>query len=193
FVNCEMNVAKKIRLKDIKEFSPTDMLQIIEKENISEIVISSYNSESITPEIYKDLMTLLKSGFSIKEYTQVYEDMAQRVPVQFVGKYFYKYFPFSRSNQNKMYLFFNRVFNVMISIIGLLMSVLILPLILLGNVFGNRGPLFYTQDRIGKNGLVFKIIKFRTMIEHAEKNGAEWSKKDDVRVTRFGKFLRHSR
>lgn len=193
FVNCETDVAKKIRLKGIKEFNPSEMLQVIHDENISEIVISSYNSETITPEIYKDLMTLLKSGFSIKEYTQVYEDMAQRVPVQFVGKDFYRYFPFSRSNQNKMYLFFNRVFNVMISIIGLLMSVLILPFILLGNAFGNRGPLFYTQDRIGKNGHVFKIIKFRTMIEHAEKNGAEWSKKDDVRITKFGKFLRHSR
>lgn len=193
FVNCEMNVAKKIRLKDIKEFSPTDMLQIIEKENISEIVISSYNSETITPEIYKDLMTLLKSGFSIKEYTQVYEDMAQRVPVQFVGKDFYKYFPFSRSNKNKMYLFFNRFLNIIISIIGILMSSLLLPLILLGNVFGNRGPLFYTQDRIGKHGNVFRIIKFRTMIENAEKNGAVWSEMNDIRITYFGKFMRHCR
>src|SRR5690606_6803923 len=69
FVNCETNVAKKIRLKGIKEFNPSEMLQVIHDENISEIVISSYNSETITPEIYKDLMTLLKSGFSIKEYT----------------------------------------------------------------------------------------------------------------------------
>lgn len=193
FVNCETNVAKKLSFKHIKEFSPTDMLHIIEKENISEIVISSYNSETITPEIYKDLMTLLKSGFSIKEYTQVYEDMAQRVPVQFVGKDFYKYFPFSRSNQNKMYLFFNRFLNIIISIIGILMSFLILPFILLGNVFGNRGPLFYKQDRIGKHGNVFRIIKFRTMIENAEKNGAVWSEINDVRITRFGKFMRHCR
>lgn len=193
FVNCETDVVKKRTFKHIKEFSPTDMLQIIREENISEIVISSYNSETITPEIYKDLMTLLKSGFSIKEYTQVYEDMAQRIPVQFVGKDFYKYFPFSRSNQNKMYLFFNRLFNVIISIIGILASLVLLPIILLGNALGNKGSLFYLQDRIGKNGDVFKIIKFRTMIEHAEKNGAVWSEKDDVRITKFGKFMRYSR
>src|SRR5690606_14874496 len=129
----------------------------------------------------------------IKEYTQVYEDMTQRVPVQLVGKDFYKYFPFSRSNQNKMYLFFSRLFNVIISIIGILGGIILMPIILLGNALGNKGCLFYVQNRIGKNGDVFKIIKFRTMIENAETNGAVWSKKNDVRITRFGKFMRHTR
>src|SRR5690606_9302041 len=75
----------------------------------------------------------------------------------------------------------------------ILMSSLLLPFILLGNVFGNRGTLFYTQDRIGKHGNVFRIIKFRTMIENAEKNGAVWSEINDIRITRFGKFMRHCR
>lgn len=92
-----------------------------------------------------------------------------------------------------MYLFFNRIFNIAISIVGILMSLCLLPIILLGNVLGNRGPLFYFQDRIGKNGNVFKIIKFRTMIEHAERNGAVWSEKNDIRITKFGKFMRHCR
>lgn len=193
FVNCEIDVTKNVKFKGIKEYNPTDMLSIIKKENISEIVIASYNSETITSEIYKDLMMLLESGFSIKEYTQVYEDMTQRVPVQFVGKDFYKYFPFSRSNQNKMYLFFNRLFNLMISIVGILIGILLLPLIFLGNALGNKGSLFYLQDRIGKNGNIFKMIKFRTMIENAEVDGAVWSNKNDIRVTKFGKFMRHSR
>lgn len=193
FVNCGTDVTKNITINHVKEFSPIDILQIIKEENISEIVIASYNSETITPKIYKDLMTLLKGGFSIKEYTQVYEDMTQRVPVQFVGKDFYKYFPFSRSNQNKMYLFFSRLFNVIISIIGILGGIIIMPIILLGNALGNKGCLFYVQNRIGKNGDIFKIIKFRTMIENAETNGAVWSKKNDVRITRFGKFMRHTR
>ncbi|MCL4147353.1 UNVERIFIED_CONTAM: hypothetical protein GTU68_040361 [Idotea baltica] len=119
--------------------------------------------------------------------------MAQRVPVQFVGKDFYKYFPFSRSNQNKLYLFFHRLFDIIISIVGLSIGIVLLPIILLGNVIGNRGSLFYSQDRIGKNGEIFKIIKFRTMVKNAEKAGAVWAKKGDVRVTPFGKFLRNSR
>ncbi len=49
------------------------------------------------------------------------------------------------------------------------------------------------QERIGKNGKIFKIIKFRTMIRDAEKDGAVWASKNDSRVTFFGRFLRRSR
>lgn len=193
FINCEVHKKEKVKLKGIVEYSPKQIYQIIKDENISEIVIATYNSENITPEIYRDLITLLEGGFSIKEYAQVYEDMTQRVPVQFVGKDFYKYFPFSRSNQNKMYLFFHRLFDLLISFFGFLMGLLLLPFIFMGNLIANRGPLFYIQERIGKNGQLFRIIKYRTMVKNAEKNGAVWSKKGDVRITPFGRFLRSSR
>ena len=193
FINCEVHKKEKVKLKGIVEYSPKQIYQIIKDENISEIVIATYNSENITPEIYRDLITLLEGGFSIKEYAHVYEDMTQRVPVQFVGKDFYKYFPFSRSNQNKMYLFFHRFFDLLISFLGFMIGLLLLPFIVLGNLIANRGPLFYIQERIGKNGHLFSIIKYRTMVKNAEKNGAVWSKKGDVRITPFGKFLRNSR
>jgi len=69
----------------------------------------------------------------------------------------------------------------------------LLPLVLVGNFIANRGPLFYSQERIGKNGNPFAIVKLRTMIENAEKDGMKWAQKGDVRVTKFGKFLRMSR
>jgi exopolysaccharide biosynthesis polyprenyl glycosylphosphotransferase len=193
FINCEPRKSEKIKFKHIVEYSPKQIYQVIKDENISEIVIASYSPESITPEIYRDLITLLEGGLPIKEYTQVYEEMTQRVPVQFVGKDFYKYFPFSRSNQNKLYLFFQRVFDILISILGILIGILFVPVILIGNLIGNRGSLFYMQERIGKNGNLFRIIKYRTMVKNAENNGAVWAKKNDTRITSFGKFLRNSR
>jgi len=193
FINCERNKKDKVKLKGIIEYNPKQIYQIIKDENIAEIVIATYNSENITSEIYQDLITLLEGGFPIKEYTQVYEELTQRVPVQFVGKDFYKYFPFSRSNQNKMYLLFNHFIDLLISVSGILTGCLLLPLIVLGNLIANRGPLFYIQERIGSNGTLFKIIKFRTMVKNAEKNGAVWAKKGDARITPFGKFLRNSR
>ncbi len=193
FINCEEKQVGSVKFSGVEEYRPNEMHTIIKDQGISEIVVASYNSETITSEIYHDLISLLESGFSIREYTQVYEDITQRVPVQFVGKDFYKYFPFSRSNQNKMYLFFNRVFDVVISLIGILIGAVLIPFILLGNFIGNRGPLFYVQDRVGKNGNTFRMVKIRTMIKNAEKSGAVWAKKNDVRITSFGKFLRHSR
>ncbi|MEC3907360.1 sugar transferase [Tamlana sp. 2201CG12-4] len=193
FVNCEVNTLESVKFNTIPEYSPKQIEDVIKKEHISEVLVASYNSDSITSEIYYTLLRLLEKGFPINEYTQVYEDMTLRVPVQFVGKDFYRYFPFSRSNQNKLYLFFHWFFDIVISLIGIVLGTVFLPIILLGNFIGNRGPLFYYQERIGKNGKVFKIIKYRTMIKNAEESGAVWAKKGDVRVTPFGKFLRCSR
>ncbi len=193
FINCEEDKNISTKLDTIKEYKPKDFKQVVKDEDVSEIVVASYNPESITYDIYYGLISLLDQGIPIKEYTQVYEDLMQRIPIQYVGRDFYKYFPFSRSNQNKLYLFFHRFFDITISIFGLATSSVFLPFIFIGNIIGNRGALLYTQERIGKNGKIFKIIKFRTMIKNAEKNGIKWAQKNDVRITPFGKFLRHSR
>jgi len=64
----------------------------------------------------------------------------------------------------------------------------------LGNLFFNKGPLFYSQIRVGLNSKPFTIYKFRTMVPNAEKNtGAVWAQKNDARITVMGKWLRKSR
>lgn len=193
FVNCEPNGEESVKFKGLKEYAPNQIRDIVAKQQVSEIVVTSYNSETITADIYNDLITLLEKGFTIREYTQVYEEITSRVPVQYVGKDFYKYFPFSRSNQNKLYLFFHRFSDIFFSLIGLIIGVCLLPIIFIGNMLANRGTLFYTQERVGKNGKVFNIIKLRTMIKNAESAGMQWAQKNDVRVTKFGKFLRRTR
>ena len=193
FINCETSTSESVRLKGLKEFEAEDFLEIIERERISEVLVASFNTEAIIAEVYQDLMMLLERGFKIREYTQVYEELLQRVPIQFVGKDFYKYFPFSRSNENQLYIFFHRAFDILTSIVGLILGFLLLPLILLGNLLANKGPLFYSQERVGRNSNLFKILKLRTMVVNAEKDGVKWAEKDDLRVTKFGKFLRRSR
>ena len=55
----------------------------------------------------------------------------------------------------------------------------------------DRGPVFYTQERLGKNGRVFRVYKFRSMIPDAERHtGAVWADEDDPRITPIGAFLR---
>lgn len=193
FINCETQNEDSIKFKGLKEYNPTDIQEVIKKESISEVMVATYNPETITSEIYTDLLQLLDKGFPITEYTQVYEDMMQRVPVQFVGKDFYKFFPFSRNNQNKLYLTYRRTLDIVFSFLGIIIMIAFIPLVLLGNLLGNRGKLFYTQERVGKNGKPFNIIKFRTMVANAEKDGAVWAQKNDARITPFGMFLRRSR
>ena len=193
FINSESSSEDSVKFNGLKEFDAKDFLQTIQKEKISEILVASFNTEAITVEVYHDLMLLLERGFKIRDYTQVYEELLQKVPVQFVGKDFYKYFPFSRSNENKLYMFFQRGFDVVFSLIGLFFGLLITPIILIGNLIGNRGPLFYSQERVGRNSKPFQIIKLRSMVVNAEEDGVKWAQKNDTRITAFGMFLRRSR
>ena len=174
-------------------FSSENVIDTVEKNLISEIVVAPSQEDSITISLNNQLISLLESGVPIREYTQVYEEITHRVPVQHVDKDFYRYFPFSRSNQNKLYLFFHRVLDLLFSIIGLTFGLCISPFIIIGNLFANKGPLFYTQQRVGINGKPFKIFKLRSMIINAEKDGAVYASKKDARVTKFGRFLRKSR
>jgi exopolysaccharide biosynthesis polyprenyl glycosylphosphotransferase len=193
FINSELASKGSIAYKGLKEYLPQNLTTVILEEQISEILVATTNVEHITADLYHELMLLLERGFKIREYTQVYEEVTNKVPIQFVGKDFYKYFPFSRNNENQLYRFFHRMFDVVFSIIGILFGLAILPLIFIGNLISNRGPLFYTQERIGRNSTLFTIYKFRTMVVNAEENQAQWAQKNDLRITRFGKFLRRSR
>ena len=69
---------------------------------------------------------------------------------------------------------------------------LIIPFVVIGNLIANRGPLFYTQRRIGLHGKPFTMLKFRTMRPSALEPDAPWTRPDDPRVTPFGRLMRRS-
>jgi exopolysaccharide biosynthesis polyprenyl glycosylphosphotransferase len=193
FVNSDETEADSAKTFSIRRIPSQNLEAFVRKTSISELVIATQKTDGITVNLYNQLIHLLENGIIIREYTQVYEDSTKRIPVQYVSRDFYRYFPFSRSNQNHLYLLFSRIFDVLFSVIGLLLGLVFFPLILFGNLFGNRGPLFYTQERVGKNGEVFRIYKFRTMVNNAEANGAVFTTANDTRITAFGKFMRKTR
>ena len=160
---------------------------------ISEVVVGTRFVDGVSAELNSKLLKLLERGMPIRAFTQVYEELTYRIPVQHVERDFYRYFPFSRSNRNKFYLLFSRILDLVISIIGIAFGLLLLPFILIGNLMGNRGPLLYSQTRVGKSGEHFRLYKLRSMVMDAEKNGPQFAQTKDVRVTRFGLFLRRSR
>jgi exopolysaccharide biosynthesis polyprenyl glycosylphosphotransferase len=193
YVNSDSSDDSKLSFVKVKNIDINNLEKFVKENSVSEIVIASQKTDGITVNLYNQLIHLLESGFIIREYTQVYENITQRIPVQYVSRDFYRYFPFSRSNQNHLYLIAVRLIEVLISLFGLCICSVLIPLVFLGNLIGNRGNLFYTQERVGKNGKVFNIVKFRTMIKNAEKEGAVFATTNDTRVTPFGKILRKSR
>lgn len=169
------------------------LTSIMDELRISEVVVGTRLTDEMSAELNGKLLHLLEQGVPIRSFTQVYEELTYKLPVHHVETDFYSYFPFSRSNRNKLYLFFSCILGVMLSVIGLIFGVFFIPFVLICNFLGNRGPLFYYQKRIGKNGREFNLVKLRTMVLDAEKDGAQFAQTSDVRVTKFGRFLRKSR
>lgn len=87
-----------------------------------------------------------------------------------------------------------RIFDVCISVIFLLMLWPFMLLTALAIVLESGMPVLYSQERVGLNGKLFKIYKFRSMRQDAEKDGkAIWASKNDSRVTKVGAFIRNTR
>jgi len=173
--------------------SEANLEVIVKEEGINEIVISSNNLQFITPELNSQLILLFEKGMAIRSADNFIEEENHRISETKLTTDFYNYFTFSKSHQNNLYLAFRRVLDILFSLIGIVVFFLLIPFVLVGNLFANKGKLLYTQKRVGKGGEKFKIIKFRTMIANAEENGAEWAKKNDSRVTAFGRILRKAR
>jgi undecaprenyl phosphate N,N'-diacetylbacillosamine 1-phosphate transferase len=91
---------------------------------------------------------------------------------------------------------FNLFIKRLIDFIGSLIGMIIISPILIGITIAikltSKGPIFFKQERLGKNGKVFKILKFRTMVVNAEKigDGLKVKSENDNRITKIGKFLR---
>ena len=89
-----------------------------------------------------------------------------------------------------MYFFVKRILDILITLIG---TILFFPLIIAISVIiliSSGYPIFFLQERVGKDWRIFKIIKFRTMLKNADKMGINISSFNDSRITAIGRFLR---
>jgi exopolysaccharide biosynthesis polyprenyl glycosylphosphotransferase len=92
------------------------------------------------------------------------------------------------------FLVVRRMLSLLVSFIGLLLALPLIPFIALAIKLDSPGPVFYSQKRVGLGGSIFFCHKFRTMRRDAEADtGATWANDDDPRITKIGKFLRSSR
>ncbi|MBV8461834.1 MAG: sugar transferase [Acidimicrobiales bacterium] len=85
-----------------------------------------------------------------------------------------------------------RLADVAFGVIGLVPLVIALPVVIVANLVANRGPIFYRQERVGKNGTTFQILKFRTMRPDGHTLANEWTTEDDPRITPVGRVMRRT-
>jgi exopolysaccharide biosynthesis polyprenyl glycosylphosphotransferase len=86
-----------------------------------------------------------------------------------------------------------RLFDIIFSAIGLVTLVPLFIVVALLIKIDSKGPILYKQSRVGLFNQEFRVIKFRSMTVDAESDGAKWAKRNDIRVTKVGRFIRKTR
>lgn len=138
------------------------------------------------------LLRMKSRGVRIHDGAEIYEAVTGKVPVESLRL---SWLLFSSGFQlSRLLVFFQRFISLVVSIIGLLLCLPLIPIIALGIRLTSPGTIFFRQKRVGLGGKVFECYKFRTMRAEAEsENGPQWAGKNDPRITPIGRFLRRSR
>lgn len=163
-----------------------EVLQRIYSEKVQFMVIDTKNSkvESILPHLYN----MIFSNVVFVDFCKLYEDIFDRIPLSLLK---YNWFIENISlNKNNFYDLFKRFMDIVSGTVLAVISLVFYPFVYLAIKLNDGGPVFIIQERIGKNGKVIRIPKFRSM---NVSDAGKWVEENDDRITRVGRFLRKAR
>lgn len=165
--------------------------EIAKKQEIDEIVVTV--DTTVNRRLNRGLVNCKMMGISIYNMATFYEHSDDILPIPFVKEQWILYGNGFSGIGSRFYKRSKRVMDLLFS---LLLFVCFFPLGLLIALcikLDSGGPIFFSQERLGKKFIPFKMIKFRTMVFDAEKGKPKWADENDPRVTRVGIILRKSR
>ncbi len=169
-------------VSDVKEIK-----KIIEKEGVVTVVFPRFISGN--EELMRKIYSSLPFKLNYVSFADFYEFLTGKVPIDAVNESWFLE-NVSRS-EKKAEAIFKRVFDIFLSFLGTLVFMVLFPFVALAIKIDSRGPVFYTQKRVGKDREVFTLYKFRTMKVSAKEKEELWREKDKNQITRVGKVLRN--
>ena len=149
-------------------------------------------TQDVSGELYQYLSDSMQYGIEILPMPVLYEQLTGKVPVEHIGDHWSVSMPLEHPGTSVIWHATKRIFDIIWSLIGLVFLGLMFPFITIAILLDSPGPILYKQVRLGRNGKLYNLYKFRSMVADAEKGQAVWAKKDDPRTTRVGRFLRRT-
>ena len=173
---------------DVGAASPPGSRALVESDAGATVVVLDRSAQA-ADHVVAQAAVLHERGIRVRTLSQFYEEWLGKLPVSELERasLFFDIGELHRARYGRM----KRVIDLVLGAVGLIPFAIAVPLVWLGNLAANRGPLFYRQDRVGRFDETFSIWKFRTM--RPEPAGAlvnEWTTEDDPRITPFGRVLR---
>lgn len=161
----------------------------LNEDRITDVVLGSDAAQD--PHVMDWMAPCLQSGCRVTNEATFYEKATGQILVDEITPYWFLFADLKVYCDQHATL--KRIVDLVSSGIGLCLTAPFWPLIAMGIKLCDGGPVFYAQQRVGQNGRVFRLYKFRTMRTDAENGRSVWASPNDPRVTWFGRFLRRSR
>ncbi len=169
--------------------STKDLAKVCDRHGIQEIVVGA---EAATDQkVMQSVLPCLRHGCRVTNEATFYEKATGQILVDEITPHWFLYADLQVHCQRRQAL--KRAFDIVTSIVGIIMTIPLVPIIAVLTKLDDGGPVFYSQTRVGQRGKPFTLHKFRTMRVGAESKVAVWATKDDPRVTRIGRLLRRTR
>jgi len=158
--------------------------------HIDKIVVSLTERRGVLP--VTELLQCRFRGIKVVDAVSFHEETTGKLLVDHTNPGWFIFADGFRIADLKSHL--KVVFELAAALVGLFIVLPVFPLIALAIKIDSKGPIFFSQPRVGKGEKVFDVYKFRTMCQNAEDDtGAVWAQANDARITRVGHFLRKSR
>jgi len=168
----------------------SELGELVSREHIDRIVVAIGDRRGQFPT--HELLRLSLSGdVSIEESASFYERLTGRVLLDMIRPSWLIFS--SRGQRARLNEVIRAIMHRTIALAGAVASLPIAIATALLIKIDSRGPVLYKQERIGKNGRTFTLMKFRSMRTDAEKDGPVWAQTDDQRMTRVGRIIRKIR
>ena len=167
-----------------------ELEEVVKREDIDRLVVAMGERRGQLP-TDRLLRLSLAGEVSIEEGATFYERVTGRVSLNMMRPSWLIFT--GRGRQARVEAFIRSSLHRLVALIGIIVSLPIAILTAILIKIDSRGPIFYKQERVGKNGRPFVLAKFRSMRVDAEKSGPVWASKGDDRTTRVGRVIRKIR
>ena len=164
--------------------------QVVREQNITDIIFAISNE--IRPELFRELLRIQETGVELTTMPIVYEELLGRVPIFLLQSDWILRSFVEQRTVAEFYEGTKRILDLIGGLVGTLIFLLSAPLVSIMILMETGSPIIFSQNRLGKNGLKYRIIKYRTMRKPAPGAPPRTIGTDDERITRVGRFLRRS-
>jgi lipopolysaccharide/colanic/teichoic acid biosynthesis glycosyltransferase len=143
---------------------------------------------SVNPVVVSQAEELHQAGARVRSLDDFYDQVLGRLPLSTLDRFALMG---DIESLHGAYAPLKRALDLVLAFVGMIALIIALPFVVLGNLIANRGPLFFSQRRVGRHGSEFEILKFRSMSPGAV-DISGWTSNDDPRITGFGRLLRRT-